>query len=87
MERVPWAAGAQDKQDGVHRVAVGNPRMVPPIAVRLARWEERFHARPQFIGKPPAVVIRHQSHVESLLSSHEARESYRHDFSPTEIGS
>jgi hypothetical protein len=28
-----------------------------------ARWEQRFHLRPEFVRDPPAVVLDHQAHL------------------------
>jgi hypothetical protein len=53
VQRVPLAAGAQSKQDGVHGLAVVHARVVAPQGVRLGRREQGGDLGPQFIGDLP----------------------------------
>jgi hypothetical protein len=53
MQGVPLAASAEDEEDGIHGSAVIDAWPVTPERVRLAWWEQRLDALPQFIGYPP----------------------------------
>jgi hypothetical protein len=57
IQGLPGAAGAQHKQDAVHRIPVLYPGTVAAQGVRFARRQQRFHRLPQLIGQAPMIVF------------------------------
>jgi hypothetical protein len=46
IQGIPLAAGAEDKEDGIHRSAIIDAGPVTPERVRLSGWEQRLDALP-----------------------------------------
>jgi hypothetical protein len=57
IECSPLAPGPQDEEDGVHRRAVRNTRVVTPERMRLPRGQQGLHLCPECVGQPPAIVL------------------------------
>jgi hypothetical protein len=57
IQGLPLAAGAQDKQDAVHRIPVRDRWVVTTQGVRLAWGQQGLHLLPQLIGNAPTVVF------------------------------
>jgi hypothetical protein len=49
IQGVPLTAGPQHKENGVHRPAVGHPRIVTAEWMRFTRRQERFDLGPEFV--------------------------------------
>jgi hypothetical protein len=58
----PLAARAQDEEDRVHRVPVGDAGVVTAERMRRPGREQALHLRPELVRDPPAVVLRDQAH-------------------------
>jgi hypothetical protein len=64
MQRIPLAAGAEHKEDGIHSLAIIDAWPMAAQRVGLAWREQRLDAIPQFVGDTPitpylCVVIIH----------------------------
>jgi hypothetical protein len=70
VQRIPLAAGAQHKEDGVHRRAVRHPRVMAAQRVVWPRWQQWFHLRPQFVRQPPAIIADRLSRLLPILLLH-----------------
>jgi hypothetical protein len=57
IQRLPRAAGAQYKQNAVHRVPVLDPGAVTAPGVRFAGGQQRFHRLPQGVGQAPVIIF------------------------------
>jgi hypothetical protein len=64
----PLAAGAEDEEDGVHGLAVGDARVMAAEGVGLAGRQQRLEALPQRVGDAPA-IIDHRSRGSRFLNS------------------
>jgi hypothetical protein len=53
----PLAAGAEDEEDGVHGLAVGDPGVVAARRMGRAWGEGRGDPVPQEVGDAPSVVV------------------------------
>jgi hypothetical protein len=60
-------AGAQNKEDGIHRIAVWNSGIVTAQGMGLSGWQQRLHFLPQLVGNSPSVVGNHQPHADEKI--------------------
>lgn len=64
IERLPLAARARHKENGVHGRAIIYPRVVAAQRVRLSRRQKLLHLLPERIGKAPAIVFDNKAHTK-----------------------
>ena len=66
IQRVPLASGPQHEDDRVHRVAIGNPRIVTSERMLRPSRQYRLDLAPELVGDPPSVIFCDQSHVRRM---------------------
>jgi hypothetical protein len=81
VKRIPLNAGAQHKQNGIHRIAVGNARIVTAQGMRLAQWQQRLDLLPQLVRNTPSVVGNHQTHANEKIKLEIAPQKIERPFS------